>query len=65
MDKLEGKCWNCGTRPEHMDSEKQCRPCGERCGDRYLYVSEIDHDKLRAKLGIELAAEVIIECKEN
>ncbi len=61
----ETTCYDCGCRASHRDSDGWCRNCGEKNGERYLYCTSIDHDKLRAKLGDELAAEVLNECRED
>lgn len=60
------KCFNCdcGFEPIHRDSESHmCRRCGDKEGHREDFVTQIDHDLLRAKLGEKLSAEVLSECR--
>ena len=56
-------CHECGSAPKHEDCGDWCRRCSNKnnSGSRD-YTTIIDHDRLRAKLGRELAAEVLIEC---
>ena len=57
-------CSDCGTTPAHEDSTPgYCRRCSEKGGHRYDFFTEIDHDKLRAKVGRDLAAQIIGECR--
>jgi len=57
-------CTDCGSTPRHEDSISQkCRRCACRGGDWYAFETKIDHDLLRAKVGRELAAEILRECK--
>jgi hypothetical protein len=56
-------CTDCGTTPAHEDGGHYCRRCGEKGGHRYAFVTEIDHDKLRAKVGRELAEQILNECR--
>lgn len=59
----QGTCTDCGTAPAHEECPAgYCRRCSEKSGHRYAFKTEIDHDKLRAKLGRELAAQVLAEC---
>jgi hypothetical protein len=55
MSEADGICSDCGVQPIHPDSlASYCRQCSERAGHHYLFKTEIDHDKLRARLGIML-----------
>jgi hypothetical protein len=57
-------CTDCGTRPAHEDSPPNyCRRCSEKGGHRYAFFTEIDHDKLRAKVGREAADAILSECR--
>lgn len=57
-------CTDCGCRPAHEDCPANyCRRCSEKGGHRYAFNTPIDHDLLRAKVGRELAAQIIIECE--
>jgi hypothetical protein len=40
-----------------------CRRCSEKGGHRYAFETAIDHDLLRAKVGRELAAEILSSCR--
>lgn len=61
------QCLDCGCAETHPDTNKipcrYCRLCAEKNGHAYLFVTTIDHDKLRAKLGDELAESVLKECR--
>lgn len=59
----DGHCIECGCTPRHEDCGSYCRRCSNKnnSGSRD-YTTIIDHDKLREKLGRELAAAVIFEC---
>lgn len=58
-------CTDCGSAPKHPDCPAgYCRRCSTKAGHRYAFFTEIDHDKLRAKVGPELAAQILAECKE-
>jgi hypothetical protein len=60
-------CTDCGCRPVHEDSPSNsfCRRCAEKGGHRYAFSTEIDHDKLRSKVGRDLAREIITECVKD
>jgi len=55
-------CEKCGREPVHEDSwSGKCRRCSEKGGDNG-FVTRIDNDKLRARLGRELAKEILETC---
>jgi hypothetical protein len=56
-------CTDCGTTPAHEDGGHYCRYCREKAGYPRDFVTEIDHDKLRAKVGRELAEQILNECR--
>lgn len=59
-----GLCSDCGSAPAHEDSPPEyCRRCSEKGGHMYAFRIEIDKDKLRAKVGRELAEEIMNECR--
>jgi hypothetical protein len=58
-------CTDCGCTPAHEDGGNYCRRCAEKGGHRYAFYTEVDHDKLRAKVGEELAAQIIEECRRD
>lgn len=55
-------CTDCGSTPAHRDGDGYCRRCGEKNGNRRSFVTTIDHDLLRAKVGDELAEAILTEC---
>jgi len=58
-------CTDCGTTPSHEDSSSRCcRRCTEKGGCRFEFVTAIDHDLLRAKVGRELAEAILSECRD-
>ncbi len=64
---LSETCGDCGCTPAHEDMPNlaRCRSCASKGGHDYAFKTTIDHDKLRAKVGRELAAEIIAECKDT
>ena len=57
------ECIDCGASPRHEDCGNYCRRCSNKVNDGSRdYTTIIDHDRLRAKLGRELAADVLLEC---
>jgi len=58
-------CPDCGSTPAHEDSPPSfCRRCSEKGGHRDAFRTQIDHDKLRAKVGRDLAAQILKECAD-
>lgn len=56
-------CSDCGYRPIHEDSTPgYCRPCSEKGGHRSDFITVIDNDLLRTKLGRETADDVMKTC---
>ena len=59
-------CTDCGCEPKHEDSPPgYCRRCSEKAGHRYAFYHCIDIDLLRAKVGRELAEQIVNECTDQ
>jgi hypothetical protein len=62
----ETQCNECGSAEIHPDSmASKCRRCDERGGNTWPFVTEIDHDKLRALFPPAAVALILEKCRKE